>query len=190
MILCETELTTRTKNNSTLLQERLIMRKKLLAGAILAALFSTTAIAETLTYSATVGAASGCTISNINTGVMVIDGMADELGTSGTGGSAGTFDVTASDNSFKAAAALDWNGITIAANSGGPVPVISQYTVNISGGNGVTVGEPAGVNGYMYRTQPVASGQSTITIGLDLAASIDWPDGTYTISQDILCVPQ
>lgn len=166
------------------------MKKHLLAGAILAALFSTTAIAETLTYSAQVGASSGCTISNITAGVMVVDGMADELGTSGTGGSAGTFDVTASDNTYKAAAGMDWNGITIAANSGGPVPVISQYNVTISGGSGVTVGEPAGPNGYMYRTQPVASGQSTITIGLDLAAGIDWPNGSYTISQDILCVPQ
>lgn len=161
-------------------------------GSVLAALISTSALAETMTYDATVGAASSCSIWNITNGTLATSSPA-MMSTTATGGQAGYFSVSSEGTGWSVAALGDvvaaglyapWNGdantMTI-KNS--PDDGTAQSTGTINGENAVYLAAPSEANSGAF-----TSGNYTVDLTLMFASTP--ADGTYSVTHSIVCVQQ
>ena len=172
--------------------EGISMKTKLFMGSVLAALISTSALAETMTYNATVGAASSCTISNIQNGTLASSSPA-MIGTTATGGSAGYFSAQAEGTGWKVAALGDvvaaglyapWNGdANVMTIKNSPDDGTAQSTGTINGESAVYLAHGADAN-----NGALTSGNYTVDLTLMLSSAP--ADGTYTVTHSIVCVQQ
>ena len=158
---------------------------KLTSAFVMLTLLSSTAMADTMTYDATVGSTSTCTIMNVQNGTLVSQGAA-MVSTTATGGQAGYFSANASAPTFRVAALGDVIGAGLYAPQNGDAKVMD---LKYSPDDGTTA-STGSINGEdaVYLNQP--SGSVNYTVDLTLMFASAPANGTYSVTHSIVCVPQ
>lgn len=173
------------------------MRANIITASILAAFLGTSALAETITSTGTVGNTTSCTIDNITDGTLAVGGLQNRnLGTGYVGGVDPTVTVTASDDSFKLAVSEEPSEITFTAANGGVWPTeINSVAVLFADATGtLNASDSAFINGTLQAasSMTLASGTSTLNIRTQYigVSGWTWTNGDYTMIQGVSCVPQ
>lgn len=178
--------------------EGISMKTKLLMGGVLAALISTSALAETITFNGSVGSITGCTIDSITDGTLAVSpSQPHRIGTgyAVAGGVDAEVTVTTTDSSFKLVAVSDFNNMTFTAANGGVWPTITSGSPNFGSRTGTyNTSDTAMINGVLQPaiSETLTTGTATRTVTLNLTGPSGWiyPVGDYTATVGVACVPQ